>query len=211
MLAGQALLPINRRRRRDERFVFLGASHPYTLARYNNTFRNERSVEISVARWFLSQGHVGKMLEVGNVLGHYGIQGHEVLDRYETIAGVLNVDIVDFVTPRPYDTVVSISTLEHVGRDESPCVPERAIAAFDKVVALAGERGRVLVTIPIGHNDALDDAIAKKRVSLPVEGALLRVDRQNRWVQAPLAEGLECRYGTPFNNANAVYVGMRTS
>ena len=143
LLREHASYPIMVRRRANERFPLLGHELPYTFARYNNTFRNERTVEVSVAQWFLGQGRVGRMLEVGNVLGHYGIDGHDILDRYETIRGVINADVVGFTSAEPYDTIVSISTLEHVGWDETPRSPERAVAAFENLQALAAERGRV--------------------------------------------------------------------
>lgn len=209
VLIDQARYPITRRRRARERFTLLGRRLPYAMSRYNNTFRNERTVEISVARWFLSQAASGRMLEVGNVLGHYGIAGHVVLDRYETIRGVLNEDIVGFVPSDPYDTVVSISTIEHVGRDEAGRMPTRAVAAYESLQACATPVGRILVTFPIGYNTALDAAVRDGRVGMQVQTALVRVDADNRWVETSLEDGLTRRYGTPFNNANAVYVGMR--
>lgn len=208
LLLAHARYPVTARRRARERFELLGHELPYTLTRYNSSFRNERR-EVSVARWFLNQGAVGRMLEVGNVLGHYGIEGHDVLDRYETIRGVINEDIVEFAPVEPYDTIVSISTLEHVGWDETSRVPERSIAAFDNLEALTNQQGRILVTIPIGYNARLDAAIESRRVSMPVQTMLRRTDGDNHWVETSFEEGLKCRYDTPFNNANAVYVGMR--
>ena len=204
-----AEFPVRARRRARERFVFLGRELEYTFARYNNTFLNERTVEISIARWFLDPPPTGRMLEVGNVLTHYGIRGHDVLDRYETIHGVMNQDVLDFVPTRPYDTVVSVSTLEHVGQDEEPSAPDRAVAAFDHLVSLAASGGRVLVTIPIGYNAALDAALASGRVQLPIQTALKRIDAGNHWVETTVEDGLASRYGSPFDNANAIYVGMR--
>lgn len=208
VVIGQVRYPITRRRRVNDRFRLLGHDLPYTMSRYNNTFRNERSVEISVARWFLSRGPSGRMLEVGNVLGHYGIKGHDVLDRYETIPGVINEDIVGFVPPHPYDTVVSISTIEHVGWDESPKAPERAVAALDALIGCTTSGGRVLVTFPIGYNPALDAGLRDGTLAMPIQTTVVRTDSENHWVEASLEEGLTRRYGTPFNNANAVYVGM---
>lgn len=209
MMLEQARYPFTVRRRADERFELLGQTLPYTFSRYNNTFRNERSVEISVARWFLGPARVGTMLEIGNVLSHYGIRGHEVLDRYETIRGVINEDVVGFVPEHLYDTVVSISTLEHVGLDETPRDPNRAVVAFADVQDLARPEGSILVTFPIGYNAALDEAIGDGRLSMPTQTVLRRVDSANRWVETTLVDGLESCYGAPFNNANAVYVGIR--
>lgn len=208
VLIDQARYPITRRRRAGDRFRLLGHDLPYAMSRYNNTFRNERSVEISVARWFLSHGPSGRMLEVGNVLGHYGIDGHDILDRYEEILGVINEDVVGFVPSRPYDTVVSISTIEHVGWDEPAKEPDRAVQAFETLLACAAVGGRVLVTFPIGYNPALDAGLRQGRVTMPIQTTLVRTDSENHWVEASLEDGLTRRYGTPYNNANAVYVGM---
>lgn len=42
-----------------------------------------------------------------------------VIDRYEEIDDAVNGDVRFFRTDRRYDVVVSISTLEHVGLDET--------------------------------------------------------------------------------------------
>jgi len=204
----QALLPMTARRRSRERFELLGHALPYTFSRYNSSFLNERTVEVSIARWFLAQGATGRMLEVGNVLSHYGIHGHDVVDRYERAPGVINEDIVDFVPDESYDTVVSISTLEHVGRDETPRRPERAIAAFDVVQAVVVPGCRMLVIVPFGYNHAMDEAIRSGRIQMPRQTALVRVDRRNRWVEASVDEGLERPYSSSFGHANAIYVGI---
>ena len=206
-----ARYPLVRRSRARERFSLHGHLLPYTLARYNSSFRNERTVEISVARWFLDQAPSGRVLEIGNVLGHYGLRGHDVVDRYETVRGVVNADILEFVPAELYDTVLTVSTLEHVGQDEDPRAPERAIAAFERFDGLARPDGRVLITIPVGYNATLDDAIRTRRVRMPLETVLMRIDRANHWVETTLEDGFSRRYGTPYPNANAVYVGMRAA
>jgi hypothetical protein len=182
---------------------------PYTFSRYNNSFRNERSVEISLAHWFLAAHGRGRMLEVGNVLAHYGTAGHDVLDKYETIEGVINEDIVGYRPDTPYDTVISISTLEHVGWDEAPRRPERVVAAFDAVVDATAPDGRILVTMPLGCNPVMDEAIAAGRISMPRQFAMVRVSRANHWIQSDVVGGLGRPYGSIYNNANAIYVGIR--
>jgi hypothetical protein len=77
------------------------------------------------------------------------------------------------------------------------------------VKELAGQHGRILVTVPIGHNAALDEAIGSGRVSLPTQTVLTRADSKNRWAETSIAQGIKSRYGTPYRNANAVYVGLR--
>lgn len=204
--SGQLAYPVTRTRRQNERFEFRGEQLPYTFARYNNSFLNERTVEISIARWFLARSG-GRMLEVGNVLSHYGITGHTVLDKYEVIPGVLNDDIVDFKPEAPFDTVIAVSTLEHVGWDETPREPEKVLRAIDSVKKCVAAGGHALVTVPIGHNKALDAALRDGEVSFAQETWLVRTNRRNEWIETNRDEALSKEYGRPYTGANGLYVG----
>jgi hypothetical protein len=206
LAGGQLALPVTRARRRHRTFQFRGTPLPYTLERYNSSYRNERAVEISIGRWF-AQGGTDRMLEVGNVLPYYGLRGHTVVDKYERVPGVLNVDIVDYVPEQPFEAVVSLSTLEHVGWDEEPRDPEKVLRAFAAVRKAARPSGRVLVTVPVGHHPVLDSALRHREITFPQESWLVRVNRENEWVEADREEALTRRYGAPFRNANAIYVG----
>lgn len=203
----QLAFPLVRARRRHERFAFRGHLLPYTFARYNNSSLNERAVEISIANWFRSAA-TGRMLEVGNVLSHYGVTGHTVLDKFEAVPGVLNRDIVDFVPDEPFDTVIAISTLEHVGWDEHPRRPPDVFRAFDVVRRCVAPGGRLLVTVPIGYNEVLDAALRAGEVALPQESWLVRVSRRNEWVETDRDHALAKAYGRPYTGANGLYVGM---
>jgi hypothetical protein len=207
---GQLAYPLIRARRQRERFTFGGRALPYAFARYNNSFLNERTVEIAIAEHFLSEGNVGRLLEVGNVLSHYGHTGHTVVDKYETVPEVLNIDIVDFVPDNPFDTVVAISTVEHVGWDEEPRNPEKVFLAIDAIRGCVADGGRLLITIPIGYNQRLDAGLRAGEVKFPRESLLVRTDRRNNWVETDRDEALVKRYGAPFTAANALYIGMIT-
>lgn len=204
----QFLYPLTRMLRQGEGFNFQGTHLPYTFARYNNSFLNERSVEISIAKWFLATSGGGRVLEVGNVLMHYGIKGHTVVDRYEAIPGVINDDIVDFAPEKPFDTVVSISTLEHVGWDETPREPERVFRAIENVKKCASAAGRILVTIPLGYNKTLDAGLRSSAVSFPQEVWLVRKNRRNEWGEGDKDAVLSMKYGQPYTGANGLYIGM---
>jgi hypothetical protein len=206
IVTGQLVFPVTRVRRRDERFTFRGEQLPYTFHRYNDTYRNERIVELSIAAWFLA-GASGRVLEVGNVLAHYGVTGHTVIDKYETAPGVLNDDIVGYVPERPFDTVVSVSTLEHVGWDEEPREPEKVFEAFEAVRELVAPGGRLLVTIPIGYNSTLDEGLRDGRLAFDQETWLIRVNRRNDWRECGRDEALASEYGRPFPAANALWIG----
>ncbi|HEV8563211.1 MAG TPA: hypothetical protein VGR06_43400 [Actinophytocola sp.] len=203
---GQLTYPIIRARRQNDRFSFRGQDLPYAFARYNNSFLNERTVEIAIADYFLAAGK-GRLLEIGNVLAHYGHPGHTVVDKYETIPGVLNVDIVDFKPEEPFDTVVAISTLEHVGWDEEPREPDKILRAVEAVRACMADGGRLLITLPIGYNRRLDDALRAGEIKFPQESWLVRINQRNDWVEADRDECLTRKYGEPFTGANGLYVG----
>jgi hypothetical protein len=205
--ASQLAFPVIAARRRDRRFTFQGEQLPYTLHRYNCTYRNERTVEISIARWFLAAGRTGRMLEVGNVLAHYGVTGHTVVDKYETVAGVLNQDIIGYTPDHPFDTVVAISTLEHIGWDDEPREPEKVLQAIDAVRCCVAPGGRLLVTLPIGYNPMLDDALRSGAVQMQRETWLVRENRSNDWRETDRDEALGREYGRPFRNANALCIG----
>jgi hypothetical protein len=208
--AGQLAFPLIRAQRRDKRFTFKGDQLPYFLHRYNNTYRNERIVEIAVARWFLTREDKdnGRVLEVGNVLAHYGLTGHTVVDKYEPGEGVINADIVDYKPEELFDTVITLSTLEHVGWDEEPREPEKVFAAFDAVRDFVAPGGRLLVSIPIGYNSTLDGGLRSGRLTFDEEVWLIRTTRNNDWRECGREEGLAAKYGQPFPAANALCFGI---
>jgi hypothetical protein len=116
---------------------------------YNATISNERAVELAVAFHWL-HGRTGAGLEVGNVLGHYGVSGHRVVDLHEQAPGVDNMDV--FHVDGTYDWAVAISTIEHVRWDVEHDY-EAAAAAIEHLLTLTDN---LLVTIPLGWNPPLD-------------------------------------------------------
>jgi SAM-dependent methyltransferase len=203
----QLAYPLIRARRQNERFTFRGTALPYAFVRYNNSFLNERTVEIAIADHFLSGGK-GRLLEIGNVLAHYGHTGHTVVDKYENIPGVLNVDIIDYQPETRFDIVVAISTLEHVGWDETPREPDKVLRAVEAIRGFVAEGGRLLVTVPIGYNPRLDEALRQGEVTFPQESWLVRTNQRNDWVEVDRDECLARRYNAPFTGANGLYVGI---
>ena len=130
-------------------------AHPY-----NATWRNERAVEIPIARNFITnQPRGSRGLELGNVLAHYQPVTHTVVDKYEIAPGVINEDIVDYVAPLPFDWSISISTIEHVGFNEPVLDTTKSAAAIGRLRSLLSPGGRLLVTAPRGFNPGLDACV----------------------------------------------------
>ena len=102
----------------------------------------------------------GRVLEVGNVLSHYGPVDARGRGQVRARAGVRNVDVLDLPPEPAYDLVLSVSTLEHVGRDEDPRDPARAVAALEHLRRLLAARRLLFATVPVGYNPELDRALA---------------------------------------------------
>jgi SAM-dependent methyltransferase len=138
-------------------FTFGAARHPYFVHRYNFTWSNERAVEIPIVWAEVCARRGARVLEVGNVLSHYFAIDHEVIDKFERAPGVRNEDVVSFRAERPYDLIVSISTLEHVGwDDDGPRDPGKLERAIANLRAQLAPGGRLVATLPVGYNPHLD-------------------------------------------------------
>lgn len=210
-LAVFAYAPIARRRCADLTFTCLGTEHRYFVHPYNATWRNERCVEIALAAHFLAERRPARVLELGNVLSYYGRDGHDVVDKYERSPGVRNMDLLDLDpgTERAHDAFVSISTLEHIGWDESPRDPAKVVRAWRKIEALnQGNKDAVFITFPLGYNDALDAAVRDGVIRFQKTACLVRSGPGTEWREAPLAQGLGKRYASLYPAANALLVGV---
>jgi len=188
-------------------FGYDGAEIPYLRHAYNYTWLNERAVEVPLAaRVLAAAGPSARVLEIGNVLGHYQPVTHTVVDKYEQSPGVHNVDVVDIQLPGPFDLILAISTLEHVGLDEDvqdPGKPGRAIAHLTSLLAPGG---RLWCTFPVGYNAALDDGLRADRLGFDRLTALRRTGRDNRWEQLPVTDVWGISYDWLLYTAQAVVV-----
>ncbi len=214
LIGAHVAYPVTVARRRERTFHAVGAELPYETTRYNNSWLNERTVEIPVARHILASRRPRTVLEVGNVLGNYrlpelsGVQ-HTVIDRYEEIDNVLNADARTFRTDDRYDAVVSISTLEHVGYDEPEKDPNGPMRALETMRHHLATDGVLLVTIPLGYNLGLDAAIVNGQFNCPEQHFLRRTTKDNRWVEDDMHVGFRQGYGSEFRNAEGVYLGLQ--
>jgi SAM-dependent methyltransferase len=200
-----ALTCINRRRS----FTVHGDKYGYCVAEYNSAWHNERTVEIPIALRYLHRCSDCRTLEVGNVLSHYSPSlRHDIVDKYEQAPGVLNIDVVDYQPDDPYDLIVSVSTLEHVGWDEDVADSTKPIRAVDHLNCLLRPGGMLLVTFPLGYNPNVDRALRDDAFSLDEVVYLKRISRANRWREVAKADVGPGRYGHPFPAANAIAIGI---
>jgi hypothetical protein len=171
----------------------------YELLRrlYGLTWTTERAVEVPVALRVLERHRGKRVLEIGNVLSHYAPIDHAVVDKYERAPGVRNADLLDVPAEPAYDLVITISTLEHVGRDEEPRDPARAIQALEHARRLVAPGGMFFATVPVGYNPELDRA-------LPDSGLRLRGMHRRPWREVRPAEAFQCPYDFLVYSATAV-------
>jgi hypothetical protein len=187
-------------------FHFGGRSYTYLAHRHNYTWLNERAVEVPIARVALADAGDGRVLEVGNVLSHYGSVSHLVIDRYERAPGVINADVLAFEDDEGFELIVSVSTLEHVGWDERPRDGAAAERAFAHLTQLLAPGGSLLVTLPVGYNLTLDKAIRDGRLGLSELRALRREELRNTWREVDPAEVWDAPYDSLLCTAHGIVV-----
>jgi hypothetical protein len=196
-------------------FTFNDARYRYFYHRYNETWNNERAVEIPIVWNEVEQHDAERILEVGNVLSHYYPVHHDVVDKHEKGDGIINADVVDFHPEKKYDLIVSISTLEHVGFNEEGfseqpglmAHPEKTLHAIQNLKGLLSHRGKIIATVPLGYNVALDQLLREGNKSIFTSTFYLkRVSRNNHWVEVE-EEGIgHAKYNYQFRYANALAV-----
>ena len=191
-------------------FSFRGIEMNYLFHDYNSAWTCERAVEVPIANYFLSKADPARTIEIGNVLSHYQTISHRVIDKYEVAPEVENCDVVNIEGSTEYDLIISISTLEHVGFDETPKDPSKILLALSRLNKLLSGKGRLVVTLPIGYNPHLDQFIGEHRIHFDTEYYMRRKSALNTWQQVDHETALCCRYGYPYVAANAILIGTST-
>jgi hypothetical protein len=195
-------------RRGSPTFQFGGETYAYFLHRYNVTWLNERRVEIPIMRTVLARAGGARVLEVGNVLSHYDTSlRHTVVDRYERPArdNAYAEDAETFAHGSPYDLVISISTLEHVGQDELPRDDDKIRRTLLHLRNLLSPRGTLVFTAPIGYSAPLD-RLVEEGAGFLERRCLRRLNAKNEWVEADWSEVREVKFHDPYPFANAIVV-----
>lgn len=186
---------------------FKGEKYSYFYHRYNDSWANERTVEVPIIKKLVDEYDSNEILEVGNVLSHYFNVSHDIVDKYEKFKGVINQDIVDYKPSKRYQLIVSISTLEHVGWDEEPQDPRKVFSAIKNLIDCLATQGKLVVTIPIGGNPHLDSYLKTGEIRFTENYYLKRKSRSNKWVETG-SDYSEAKYGFPYPSANVLFVGI---
>lgn len=188
-------------------FTFQGQDYRYFNHWYNTTWNDERAIEIPIICKFVSENNGNNLLEIGNVLSHYFNIGHDVVDKYEKAEGVINEDVVDFKTSKSYRLIISISTLEHVGWDESPKNPEKILDALENLKKCLPPGGKLVVTFPLGYNDMLEKYLEIGKIKFNKNYYFKRISKSNKWIELK-SENIKAQYNFPFPAANVLFIGI---
>lgn len=160
----------------------------------------ERSVELSIAdEWINNHSDI---IEIGAVTPYYWpgriknivdpSDEHVLVNHRKSL---FDVELSD-------KSVLSISTLEHVGKAEYGLKEERhlAVSAFEKITSEAKD---FLITIPVGWNKYLDNYIIPLKDTKDYEIFFLCRDRgskANNWKQFEKLSGGQLSYGDYANS-----------
>lgn len=188
-------------------FTVRGEQFQYFCHWYNTTACNERAVEISYILSRIKGLQPAQVLEVGNVLSHYMDARHDILDKYEQGAKVINEDAADFHPAKRYTVIASISTIEHIGFDEVPPDPEKIPRALENLRNCLADGGTLIATVPVAYNPNMDRLIAERNL-FDEYVYLRRVSSQNQWEECSKEEALACRYNDPWMFGNALVIGI---
>ena len=189
-------------------FTFQGRTYHYLYHPYNTTWKNERAVEVPIILEKIQSHQGSRILEVGNVLSNYVHFQHDIVDKYDKTDGVINQDIVDFQPYETYDLIVSISTIEHVGWDETPRDSKKIPLALENLTKCLVSGGEIVVTAPLGYNTYLDKLLKEDKICFTEQYYLKRISDDNKWIEVGGGEIREAKYGVPFPYANAIVIGV---
>lgn len=164
-------------------------------------------VEIPIARVFLERFAGKSIIEVGNVMQHYGPISHQVIDKYEVSPGVQNMDVLDFRPSTKIDLLLSISTFEHIGFDDDNAQSsgQKILDAVRHCRSILSENGTLVITVPLGYNPDLDQLIQTGALEASSISFLRRVGFSN-WEETDLVTAYLHPYRFRFPYANSLAV-----
>ena len=181
----------------------------YFFCKYNHTWANERTIEIPLILSVIDKSNKNEILEVGNVLSHYIKTGWDILDKYEIDSGVINEDIVNFKPLKRYKKIVSISTMEHVGFDESRKDNKKIMRAISHLKKnCLSKNGEMILTLPVGWNPNLDNLLLEGKIEFDEVYYFKRISWDNQWAISNKNEVLKTKFSQPYIGANGLVLGI---
>jgi hypothetical protein len=186
---------------------------------YNNTYINERSIEIpfciNLIKDKIANLQNPNILEIGNTLIHYEKSekiARKILDKYENYPGVINEDIVEYRPNEKFDLIFSISTLEHVGSDYGEKnQQEKFMEAINRSMDLLKNQGFFIVTLPLFYRQTVDNYVFGNK-SFNEKYFLIRENFNNDWKLSSEDEVKykkdQLGYNLNYPCANSIFIGV---
>lgn len=188
-----------------ETFIYKNKTYNCFYHWYNTTWRGGREVEIPIILGYLKKSKID-ILEVGNVLSHYLKTNHNILDKYEKAAKLINEDAATFKTKRKYDLIISISTIEHIGWDEIPRKPEKVLETIKNLESNLKEGGILIFTVPMGYNLYLDKQILQDKIEFLDKTFIQR--EKGKWKEIKINKNTKFKYGGIPRGHQTICVGI---
>lgn len=190
---------------KSNKFTIAGKQFTYYFNR-NNSIDSERVIEIPLSYWFVKSHPCfsEEFFELGNTLNQYFKIPHIVVDKYEIAEGVINEDIIDFKPKKKFKLIISISTIEHIGFDEPQKEEGKALKATKKLIDMLSENGSLLITVPLGYNQEIDEMLKERKINFTEMYFMKRVSKWNYWEETILEDALTKKYNSIYPFANAV-------
>ena len=164
-------------------FRFNSKQYEYFKHPYNNAAENMRTLEVPIIHEYLRhQSAFDYILEIGNVLSHYGKTTWDIIDLKE---GPIKQDLMTWEPQTQYDLIVSISTVEHINAS-----PEDIIQKIRSLLTLGG---KAIITLPTGYNPEWDKSLLGGELNVIVVGCMERRD-DNSWIECSLWDAVKKPY-----------------
>jgi hypothetical protein len=166
---------------------------------HNNTIANERAIEIPLALRYLSEMN-GDLVEVGAVTPYYSTSNHKVIDPMDKKSTIKSrAEDYDFTD----ENVLSISTIEHIGRGrkkyEKPKIKDLAFKVLKKICK---ESKSCLLSWPMGYNTELDKKV-KQNID-DFDYFFYHKKENKEWALSKDLKYFNSKYGKPFRWGNSV-------
>jgi SAM-dependent methyltransferase len=147
-----------------------------------------------------------RILEVGNVLSYYFKVDHDILDKYDTMDGVINEDVVDFNPLKRYDLIISIFALSSVGgyKDKDLNKVLRAINNLDRLLAPGGQ---IVAVLELGYNPETDKLLKSGELRFDKHYYLKQISGY-RWKEVDGLDFNEVKYDKSIPSPNRVVIGV---
>jgi hypothetical protein len=201
-------------------FDLLGEQVPYyeldpaiasNVARYNWTahdiWNSERRIEVAIGHHFLQRHYSDYIFEFGNTMSQYVGGVRVIVDLTDYEYGAYTIDIMDFHPGEKFDSILSISTFEHVGMEDGSNDLSRSIRSVRHVQSMLRPGGEMLATWALGYNHKLDQALFSGVLGFNKVIFYRRLDAENNWQECDRESARDIQFFKPFPYANGIFVG----